>query len=85
MQHHKAFNANGEYLFFEKNRSLPQKIIIFKFNTIKHGSFDKCSSFSKRLVRKKYSLSFPSGKKIKKVYLGMENASNRPKCLVFSK
>ena len=52
--------------FFERNRSLPQKSITSKFNTIKHGGFDKYSSFSKRLALKKYSLSFPSGKKIKK-------------------
>ena len=62
-----------------------KKIITSKFNTIKHGGFDKCSSFSKRLVFKKYSLSFPLGKKIKKVSPCMENANNRPKCLVFSK
>ena len=66
MQHRRAVNANGKYLFFERNRSLPQKSITSKFNTIKHGGFDKCSSFSKRLALKKYSLSFPSCKKIKK-------------------
>ena len=64
IQHLIGFSVNGKYIFFEKNRSFPQKIITF--NTIKHGGFDTFSSFFKDLFLKSKVPICPQARGLKK-------------------
>ena len=77
MQMVNIFSLRGIDLFHKKSSFSSLTLLSMEVLTNVHP-------FRKDLFAKS-SLSFPSGKKIKKVYLGMENASSRPKCLVFSK